>query len=42
MVGMRKAAGADQSGSGVEINAELGKFADFRELTPRPGRRVDF
>ncbi len=29
---MRNAANADQSGSGVEINAELGKFADFREF----------
>ncbi len=41
-MGMRKAAGADQSGSGVEINAELGKFADFRELGASPGRRVGF
>jgi hypothetical protein len=42
MMGMRKAARTDQSGSGVEINAELGKFADFRELGAHPRRRVDF
>jgi hypothetical protein len=39
---MRKAWETDQSGSGVEINAELGKFVDFRELAVRPGRWVDF
>jgi hypothetical protein len=33
---IRRAAGADQSGSGVEINAEVWKFADFAD----PGSRA--
>jgi hypothetical protein len=42
MMGMRKAAGGDQSGSGVEINAELGKFADFHKLGTHLRRWMDF